>query len=188
MRKLWLVFLFLAICFSCTAWAKEKNTDAKEEGCRPAATITVEEMERRWPEQDSSEDLLYVKIKDEQVELYEGLAKNRSLRKQLILQLPNAEMLRLYTANKATYEQMSKMLLDYEADNTNFNGYKIITDKDLPRKLDNGVQIYRFWFMKIEREKASRRSSWNVPIGIGIGIGGRHHRHHRHGPWIGVGW
>ena len=75
------------------------------------------------------------------------------------------------------------MLLDYENDNTNFNGYKIITDKDLPRKLDNGAQVYRFWFMKIEREKASRRG-WNVPIGIGIGIGG--HRHH--GPWIGVGW
>lgn len=183
MRKLWLVFLFLALCLSCTAWAKEKNTDAKEEGCRPAATMTVEEMERRWPEQDSAEDLLYVKIKDDQVELYEGLAKNRSLRKQLILQLPNAEMLRLYTLNKATYEQMSKMLLDYENNNTNFNGYKIITDKDLPRKLDDGTQVYRFWFMKIEREKASRRS-WNVPIGIGIGIGG--HRHH--GPWIGVGW
>ena len=180
MRKLWLVFLLFVLCLSCTAWAKEKQAD---EGVRPAVVITVEEMERRWPEQDSSEDLLYVKIKDEQVELYKGLAKNRSLRKQLILQLPNAEMLRLYTLNKATYEQMSKMLLDYEADNTNFNGYKIITDKDLPRKLDNGIQIYRFWFMKIEREKASRRG-WNVPIGIGIGIGG--HRHH--GPWIGMGW
>lgn len=185
MRKLWLVILLLALCVGCTAWAKEKKAEGKEEGLQPTATMTVEEMEGRWQEQSGEEDLLYVKIKDGQVELYEGLAKDRSLRKQLILQLPNAEMLRLYTANKATYEQMSKMLLDYEADNTNFNGYKIITDKDLPRKLDNGGQIYRFWFMKIEREKASRRG-WNVPIGIGIGIGGG--RHHRHGPWIGVGW
>lgn len=188
MRKLWLVFLLFVLCLSCTAWAKEKQADAKDEGVRPAVVITVEEMERRWPEQDADADLLYVKVKDDQVEVYEGLAKNRSLRKQLILQLPNAEMLRLYTLNKATYEQMSKMLLDYENDNTNFNGYKIITDKDLTRKLDNGAQVYRFWFMKIEREKASRRGGWNMPIGIGIGIGGRHHRHHRHGPWIGVGW
>lgn len=181
-RWLFIVLAFL-VSVQAAAFAKEKQADVEEEGVRPAAAITVEEMERRWSEQDADADLLYVKVKDDQVEVYEGLAKNRSLRKQLILQLPNAEMLRLYTLNKATYEQMSKMLLDYENDNTNFNGYKIITDKDLPRKLENGAQVYRFWFMKIEREKASRRG-WNVPIGIGIGIGG--HRHH--GPWIGVGW
>ena len=95
--------------------------------------------------------------------------------------MPNAEMLRLYTANKAVEAQMSKMLLDYENDNTNFNGYKIITDKDLPKKLNNGQKIYRFWFMKIAREKASRSHN-SFPIGIGIGIGGGHH-----GPWIGIG-
>ena len=60
--------------------------------------------------------------------------------------MPNAEIFRLYTANKAVEAQMSKMLLDYENDNTNFNGYKIITDKDLPKKLNNGQKIYRFWF------------------------------------------
>ena len=53
-----------------------------------------------------------------------------------------------------------------------------------PKKLENGGKIYRLWFMKIEREKQSRRGGWNFPIGIGIGIGGGHH----HGPWIGVGW
>lgn len=183
MRKWLFIILALLVSVHAAAFAKEKKTDVKEEGARPAATITVEEMESRWNTQSADEDVLYVKVKDGQVEVYEGLAKNRSLRKQLVLQLPNAEMLRLYTLHKETYEQMSKMLLDYESDNTNFNGYKIITDKDLPRKLENGAQVYRFWFMKIEREKASRRG-WNVPIGIGIGIGG--HRHH--GPWIGVGW
>ena len=93
-------------------------------------------------------------------------------------------MLRLYTTNKATYEQMSRMLLDYEEDNYNFNGYKIITDVDQPRTLENGTKVYRFWFMKMQREKASRRGG-NIPIGIGIGIGGGHHHH---GPWIGIGW
>lgn len=183
MRKLFFIVLVLLLGVNVAAWAKEKATDAKEEGVQPVAVMTVEEMERRWEEQNADEDLLYVKVKDDQVEAYAGLAKNRSLRKQLILRLPNAEMLRLYTLNKDAYEQLSKMLLDYESDNTNFDGYKIITDKDLPRKLANGAQVYRFWFMKIQREKASR-SGWNVPIGIGIGIGG--HRHH--GPWIGVGW
>ena len=112
------------------------------------------------------------------------MATDRSLRKQMILTMPNTEMLRLYTNNKATFAQMNKMLSDYESSNANFNGYKIITDKDTPKKLENGGKIYRLWFMKIEREKQSRRGGWNFPIGIGIGIGGGHH----HGPWIGVGW
>ncbi len=131
----------------------------------------------------SDEDLLYIKIGDTAVEVYQGLATDRSLRKQLILKLPNTEMLRLYTTNKATYEQMNKMLSDYERHNTNFNGYRIITDKDNPQKLADGGKVYRFWFMKIEREKIARRGGWGFPIGIGIGIGGHHH----HGPWVGVG-
>ena len=135
------------------------------------------------PEREANKTIMTV-LKDEQVEVYQDLAKDRSLRKQLIISLPNTEMLRLYTTNKATYQQMSRMLLDYEEDNYNFDGYKIITDVDQPRTLENGTKVYRFWFMKIKREKASRRGV-DFPIGIGIGIGGGHHHH---GPWIGVGW
>lgn len=180
MQKI-LAILLLLCCFTVPAIAKQKEEPAALE---PVAIITMEEMEQRCQNTSTSEDLLYVKLKEEQVEVYEGLCKNRSLRKQLIIALPNTEMLRLYTTNKATYEQMSRMLLDYEEDNYNFNGYKIITDVDQPRTLENGTKIYRFWFMKIQREKASRRGA-SFPIGIGIGIGGGHHHH---GPWIGVGW
>ena len=180
MQKI-LAILLLLCCFTVPAIAKQKEEPAALE---PVAIITMEEMEQRCQNTSTSEDLLYVKLKEEQVEVYEGLCKNRSLRKQLIIALPNTEMLRLYTTNKATYEQMSRMLLDYEEDNYNFNGYKIITDVDQPRTLQNGTKIYRFWFMKIQREKASRRGA-SFPIGIGIGIGGGHHHH---GPWIGVGW
>ena len=180
MQKI-LAILLLLCCFTVPAIAKQKEEPAALE---PVAIITMEEMEQRCQNTSTSEDLLYVKLKEEQVEVYEGLCKNRSLRKQLIISLPNTEMLRLYTTNKATYEQMSRMLLDYEEDNYNFNGYKIITDVDQPRTLENGTKIYRFWFMKIQREKASRRGA-SFPIGIGIGIGGGHHHH---GPWIGVGW
>lgn len=180
MQKI-LAILLLLCCFTVPAIAKQKEEPAALE---PVAIITMEEMEQRCQNTSTSEDLLYVKLKEEQVEVYEGLCKNRSLRKHLIISLPNTEMLRLYTTNKATYEQMSRMLLDYEEDNYNFNGYKIITDVDQPRTLENGTKIYRFWFMKIQREKASRRGA-SFPIGIGIGIGGGHHHH---GPWIGVGW
>lgn len=180
MQKI-LAILLLLCCFTVPAIAKQKEEPAALE---PVAIITMEEMEQRCQNTSTSEDLLYVKLKEEQVEVYEGLCKNRSLRKHLIISLPNTEMLRLYTTNKATYEQMSRMLLDYEEDNYNFNGYKIITDVDQPRTLQNGTKIYRFWFMKIQREKASRRGA-SFPIGIGIGIGGGHHHH---GPCIGVGW
>ncbi|MGM9529593.1 MAG: hypothetical protein ACI3XH_06310 [Phascolarctobacterium sp.] len=183
MRKLFYLFLILLCCISLPVLAKEEKSAKEAEAPKPAATITVEEMEQQLKSGSTGEDLLYIKLKDEQVDVYQSLAKDRSLRKQLIISLPNTEMLRLYTINKATYEQMSRMLLDYEESNYNFNGYKIITDVDQPRALENGKKLYRFWFMKIKREKASRRGV-NFPIGIGIGIGGGHH----HGPWIGVGW
>ena len=184
MRKILTLVMLILFCLALPAFAKEKAQNKDIEAPKPIAIITVAEMEQQLKTKEISEDLLYIKLKDEQVEVYEGLAKNRSLRKQLIINLPNTEMLRLYTTNKATYEQMSRMLLDYEEDNYNFNGYKIITDVDQPRTLENGTKVYRFWFMKMQREKASRRGG-NIPIGIGIGIGGGHHHH---GPWIGIGW
>lgn len=186
MRRFTFLLLIIFTCLSMTAFAKAKSNNLDNNILEPIDVISVEAMEEQLQSGDNSQDLLYIKLKkgeEDIVEIYEGLSKNRSWRKQVILQLPNTEMLRLYTLNKATYEQMSKMLLDYEADNTNFNGYKIITDVDNPRKLADGKQIYRFWFMKIQREKSSRRGV-NFPIGIGIGIGGHHH----HRPWIGVGW
>lgn len=184
MRKLLLLLTCLLMCCSALALAANKTKAADDpDAIQPMETISAAEMNERL-QVGSSEDLLYVKIKEDMVEVYQGLATDRSLRKQLILTMPNTEMLRLYTNNKDTFAQMNKMLSDYESSNTNFNGYKIITDKDTPKKLENGGKIYRLWFMKIEREKQSRRGGWNFPIGIGIGIGGGHH----HGPWIGVGW
>ncbi|WP_304075479.1 hypothetical protein [Phascolarctobacterium succinatutens] len=184
MRKLLLLLTCLLMCCSALALAANKTKAADDpDAIQPMETISAAEMNERL-QVGSSEDLLYVKIKEDMVEVYQGLATDRSLRKQLILTMPNTEMLRLYTNNKATFAQINKMLSDYESSNANFNGYKIITDKDTPKKLENGGKIYRLWFMKIEREKQSRRGGWNFPIGIGIGIGGGHH----HGPWIGVGW
>lgn len=183
MRRILLLLLILCCCFALPAVAKEKKQPKDADAPQPIACITIVAMEEQLKTTSTSEDLLYLKLKDEQIEVYQGLAKDRSLRKQLIIALPNTEMLRFYTTNKATYEQMSRMLADYEEANYNFSGYKIITDVDQPRKLDNDIKVYRFWFMKIKREKAARRGV-DFPIGIGIGIG----HHHHHGPWIGVGW
>lgn len=164
MRKLLLLLTCLLMCCcSALALAADKTKAADDpDTIKPMETISAAEMNERL-QVGNSEDLLYVKIKEDRVEVYQGLATDRSLRKQLILTMPNTEMLRLYTNNKATFAQMNKMLSDYESSNANFNGYKIITDKDTPKKLENGGKIYRLWFMKIEREKQSRRGGWNFP-------------------------
>lgn len=183
MRKIFLALLTLTLClfFAVAVYAEEakpagqKNIDLEQ----PIEVITAAEMEQRLSK-DSHSDILYVKINNDRVEVYTNISCDRSIRKQIILTTPNEEMLRLYSNNRETALQMSRMLTDYEKDNININGYRIITDMDRPKNIQNGQRIYRLWFMKIQREKESRRNS---PIGIGIGIGiGRHHD----GPYIDI--
>ena len=184
MRKFLSIFVTLLtlLMFATTAFAEQtskqesKNTIDIEQ---PIETITASVMQQRLL-QGTIGDVLYVKINDDRVEVYTDISDDRSLRKQIILAAPNEEMLRIYSNNRETALQMSRMLTDYEAENKNINGYRIITDMDKPKELDNGNKIYRLWFMKIEREKPSRNGRF--PINIGIGIGGRHD-----GPYIGIG-
>lgn len=137
--------------------------------------ITAAEMDKQL---QTASAALYLKLNEDKVLVYQDTAKNRSLRKQLILNAPKDKILRLYTNDEKTFKQMSKMLRDYEQDNVDLGGYKVMTDVDLTKNLADGTTIYRFWFMKMQREKRDSR----IPIGIGIGIGGGHHH-----PWIGIG-
>ena len=197
MKKFITTLMILIITvFSCTAFAAASvNSDADKALSQAADTdkmssknaesieekpeqLTLAEMNDRLAAGEA--DVLYIKTGDDEVLAYKEAAASRSLRKQLILTAPESDMLRLYTNNEATYQQMSKMLKDYENSGYSFDGYRIITDTDNPKKLNNGITVYRFWFMKLAKEKHDRR----FPVGIGIGIGGGHH--HR-GPWIGVG-
>lgn len=177
MKKIILLITFLLFTVSQTILAAENNDSKNETELEPEIIVTAEMNQRL---QNIQGDILYLKTDEDKVLVYKDTANNRSLRKQIILAAPESEMLRLYTNNKKTFEQMSKMLRDYENSNTSFGGYKIITDTDLPQKLEQDIQVYRFWFMKLAQEKHETR----FPIGIGIGIGGGHH----HGPWIGIGW
>ena len=193
MKKIITTLIILVITMvSCAAFAAESktnttaanNTAPKTEAVQNTESIeekpqqlTLDEMNKQLAA--GEQDVLYIKTADDEVWAYKNIAASRSLRKQLILTAPGSDMLRLYTNHEATYQQMSKMLKDYENSGYSFDGYRVITDTDNPKKLDNGITIYRFWFMKLAKEKHDRR----FPIGIGIGIGGGHH----HGPWIGVG-
>lgn len=174
MRKiLFLALLLLSLAF--TAYAKEESKELQL--VTPSETITLNEMNERLNRGESTD--LYLKLADDQVAVYQNVGKARSLRRQIVLTTPNSDMLKLYTNDKNTFKQMSKLLRDYEEGNKNINGYYVITDVDHQKEISDKITIYRFWFMKLEKEKHNRR----VPIGIGIGIGGGHHR----GPWIGIG-
>ena len=102
MRKLLLLLTCLLMCCcSALALAADKTKAADDaDAIKPVETISAAVMNERLQAGDS-DDLLYVKIKEDRVEVYQGLAADRSLRKQLILTMPNTEMLRLYTNNKA---------------------------------------------------------------------------------------
>lgn len=173
-RILLLTMLLCSLAF--TAFA-EKNDAQDLTLVTPTETISLAEMNQRLNRGEGTD--LYLKLADDQVAVYQNAGKDRSLRKKIVLTAPNSDMLKLYTNDKNTFKQMSKMLRDYEDGNKNFNGYYVITDVDTEKEISDSITIYRFWFMKLEKEKHSRRT----PIGIGIGIGGGHH----HGPWIGIG-
>ncbi|MBQ9763986.1 MAG: hypothetical protein IJV92_06475 [Phascolarctobacterium sp.] len=175
MRKI-LVLTILLCSLIFSAYAKEKESKDLPL-VTPAETISLTEMNQRLNKGEGTD--LYLKLADDKVAVYQNAGKDRSLRKQIVLTAPNSDMLRLYTNDKNTFRQMSKMLRDYEEGNKNFNGYYVITDIDPQKEISDSITIYRFWFMKLEKEKHSR----HTPIGIGIGIGGGHH----HGPWIGIG-
>ena len=89
MRKIFYLLFILLFSLSLSAFAEEKKTSKNMESPQPIAIISVDEMEQRLKNADLGEDLLYIKIKEEQIEVYSELANNRSLRKQLILKLPN---------------------------------------------------------------------------------------------------
>ncbi len=175
MRKLFLLLTLCLCTLTCVSFAKEQKTKTVVD---ITETITVAEMDARLA--NTPADALYMKIGDDEVFVYNGIAKSRSLRKQIILTAPNSNMLKLYTNDKETFRQMSKMLQNYEEDGKSFDGYRVITDVDNEKVLSDKITVYRFWFMKVEKGK---NSGGRYPIGIGRGIGGGL----LHGPWFWVG-
>ncbi|MCQ2359053.1 MAG: hypothetical protein MJ055_03205 [Phascolarctobacterium sp.] len=185
-------------CFGVNAAFADNKADVKDTNSKveqkididqPVETITVEEMEHRL-KNDPNDDVLFVKLDKDKVDVYTDTANDRSLRRQIVFGAPTESMIRLYTTNKATAGQISRMLEDYEDGNANINNYRVIMDIDKAVKLENGNTIYKLWFMKVVREKKVRRSSgggWSFPIGIGIGIGHHHGWGWGFGPHIGIG-
>ena len=103
-------------CFGVNAAFAEDKTDIKNPETKieqkiditqPVETINVEEMEYRL-KNDPNEDVLFVKLDNNTVDVYTGTASSRSLRKQIVFGTPNEIMIRLYTTNKATAQQITR--------------------------------------------------------------------------------
>ena len=125
-------------CFGVNAAFADNKADVKDTNSKveqkididqPVETITVEEMEHRL-KNDPNDDVLFVKLDKDKVDVYTDTANDRSLRRQIVFGAPTESMIRLYTTNKATAGQISRMLEDYEDGNANINNYRVIMDID----------------------------------------------------------
>ena len=67
MRKILTLVMLILFCLALPAFAKEKAQNKDIEASKPIAIITVAEMEQQLKTKEISEDLLYIKLKDEQV-------------------------------------------------------------------------------------------------------------------------
>lgn len=155
---------------AATAPDREDSSFAEE-------IIDAATMEQRLATEEG--DILYIDA-DGQITVYYDVASDKGLRARIAASAPLGATLRLYTNNKATFQQMYKRLQDYQQGSRDLGAYRILTDKELNKVLPNGVIVYRCWFMRVPKEKSS---SSGIGIGIGIGIGGHHHD----GPYIGIG-
>ncbi|WP_455653714.1 hypothetical protein, partial [Phascolarctobacterium sp.] len=133
--------------------------------------------------QDSKNQAAYVKIDEDAYKVYPALKDKKSLRKELLKNLPTNKVLYFLTANEQTFILAFDVIKDLEKsgrlyDNSRYMGGKDDSDAGAETANEN---IHKFWFMKIPRGSTVYDDGVNVGIGIGIG------RHHR-GGGIGIGW
>ena len=147
--------------------------------------ISAEEMHKRL-EAGRTEDILYIKFDEENVLVYEYLAKDSAACEQLLYASPKEMMLNCYSNNAATINQLYKSVKKHKSERNLIDGMKIAGAKSAPTTIEHG-KIYKLWYQKVKADNRIvhvKRRGFNLPIPIGIGfpIGGGRHR-----PHIGIG-
>lgn len=167
--------IFALTIFTAGAWAAEKSSAVSNK------LLTQQQVDELL--QDSKNQAAYVKIDEDAYKVYPALKDKKSLRKELLKNLPTNKVLYFLTASEQTFTLAFDVIKDLEKsgrlyDNSRYMGGK--DDSDAGAKTAN-ENIHKFWFMKIPRGSTVYDDGVNVGIGIGIG------RHHR-GSGIGIGW
>lgn len=166
--------IFCLITFAAGALAAEQSNTSDK-------LLTQQQVDERL--QDTESTAAYVKIDEDAYKVYPAFKDKKSVRKELLKNLPTNKVLYFFTTSTATFDQAFDVIKDLEKsgrlyDNSRYMGGRDDTDAGAE---NTSAGIHKFWFMKIPRGSAVYEDGVNVGIGIGIG------RHHR-GGGIGIGW
>lgn len=184
MKKLLLLLLaVLLVCFSINAFAEENKDEYPKENL--IGEITYAEMEDIL-NKGQGEDRIYIKQSDDKVLVFQGLGLDDSICKQVIIAIPEEKLLQVYSNDKKACNKLYKVARNFSKNMLTMNGHNVVADKSQTVKIDDKVQVHKFWLKKFRVEGNPQsvrvhRRGINLPIGIGIGIGRHGHGH------IGIG-
>lgn len=150
-------------------------TDAELE---PNAKITAVEMKQQLREAQTK--TVYVReAESEDVTAYVDTAKIPALAKMIALNLDPDQMTYVYTNDKKVYKDLASRLRYYSGRNYNFNGYRIITEKEGGKTID-GREVYRLWVMKVDRPQEVVIYDPTPPVVVDVWGWPWHYGHHHH--------
>ena len=167
-----LAFLLAALpCFA--EWH-----DAELEEC---AVITADEMKDRLTKNLSK--IVYVReAEDDEVMVYVDTTKIPALAKKIAFALDADKMTYVYCNDKSTYKDLASRLRYYAGREYNFNGYRLVTEKEGEKVVD-GTKVYRLWVMKVARPQEVVVYNPYPPVVVDVfGWPWHHHHHHGHFP------
>ncbi len=175
-RILSVLCLFLLVALSCSAQLQDKELET-------SVTISVEQMKKELAEGWGNK--IYVREKeDKDVAVYSGMQKPESTGKLIVLNMTPDEVTYIYTNDKKVYKKLYSRLRYYAGRNYDFNGYRLITEKEGVREIA-GADVYCIWAMKVLRpwetvvhHDVCCSGSWGrFPV---IVMGGHWPHHHCH--------
>lgn len=182
-----LIFLTVAVLFCCLtwtsgAWAADKAAAKTDHAAAAEQLLTQKQVEERLQTPDSP--VAYVKIDEDAYKVFPDLKDKKTVRKELLKNLPTNKVLYLLTTSEQSFTTAFNVIKELEKsgrlyDNSRYMGGRDDSDAGDGKTAD--AKILKFWFMKIPRGSAVYDDDVNIGIGIGIG------RHH-HGGGIGIGW
>lgn len=175
MKKI-LVLVLGLVLFAVPCFAEWSDTELDAN-----AQITVGEMKK---ELKTLNKMVYVReAESEDVMAYVDTTKIPALAKMIALNLSPDQMTYVYTNNKKIYKDLASRLSYYAGRNYDFNGYRIISEKEGGKVVD-GVEIYRLWVIKAERPKeviVETPAYYYRRPSVVIDVWPWHHHHHHWG-------
>lgn len=169
----------LTIAFALVLSAVPCFAEWSDVELEPNVQITATEMKEQLRQAPTR--VVYVReAEDESVTAYLDTDKVPALAKMIALNLAPDQMTYVYTNDKKIYKDLASRLRYYAGRGFNFNGYRIITEKEGGKFVD-GREVYRLWVMKVESPQEVVIYDPDPPVVIDLwGWPWSHHHHYYH--------